>query len=231
LVSWDTEALRIPATAYAPTLAVIFPMRTRGQEETDDETKINLPLLGTVMLILIPLCVIIKYIHTTHIQQKAEILTTLTVTSSDSPKYEHEVSESGSRHERYVLKAQELNCHFWITGEPLDIVKNNRKTKELLESIQRHDKLTLVISKKDENQLGSLYFKARLFGLSKHDDILFSPEQLKILQKDYMNTTFVVATILEIIIFLGLMWRRIRMKGTKQYLKERTRDLSEKNYL
>ena len=187
-------------------------MRTKEREGTDDETKSNLPLLGTAMLIIIPLCVIIKYIHDIHIQQKAETLATLTVTSSDSPKYEHEVSESGSRHERYVLKAQEFNCHFWITGEPLEIVNNNRQTKELLESIQRQDKLTLVISKKDEDQLGSLYFDARLFGISKHDDILFSPEQLKILQKDNMNSILVVAAILELVIFLSLMWKRKLMK-------------------
>jgi hypothetical protein len=187
-------------------------MRTKEREGTDDDTKNNLQLFGTAMLIIIPLCVIIKYIHTVYIHQKAETLAILTVTSSDSPKYEQEVTESGSRHERYVLKAQEFNCHFWITGEPLEIVKNNRKTKELLESIQRHDKLTLVISKKDEDQLGSLYFEARLFGLSKHDDILFSPGQLKILQKDNMNSILVAATILEFIIFLSLMWRRKLMK-------------------
>jgi len=187
-------------------------MREKEREGTDDEKKNNLALLGTAMLIIIPVCVIIKYIHTIYIQQKAETLATLTVTSSDSPKYEQEVTESGSRQERYVLKGQEFNCHFWITGEPLEIVKNNRKTKELLESIQRNDKLTLVISKKDEDQLGSLYFDARLFGLSKHDDILFSPGQLKILQKDNMNSILIVATILELVIFLSLIWKRKLMK-------------------
>jgi len=189
---------------------------TKEQEGTEGETNDNLSLLWTAILIIIPLCVIIKYINTNYIQQKAENLITLTVTSSDSQKYEQEVAESGSRQERYVLKAQEFNCHFWITREPLAIIKGNRKTKELLESIQRDDKLTLVISEKDENQLGSLYFKARLFGLSKNDDILFSPEQLKIFQKDNMNSTLIGATIFEISVFLGLIWRRIKRKSLKE---------------
>jgi hypothetical protein len=108
---------------------------TKEQEGNEGEAKDSLSLLGTAMLIIIPLCVIIKYIDTTYIQQKAESLITLTVTSSDSPKYEQDVAESGSRTERYVIKAQEFNCHFWITREPLEIVKNNRKTNELFESI------------------------------------------------------------------------------------------------
>jgi hypothetical protein len=185
-------------------------MRIREQEGTDDDTKNNLSLLGTAMLIVIPLCVIIKYSHTIYVQQKAETLRTLIVTSSDSPEYVREMTEGGGVHERYVLKAQEFNCHFWILGEAFEIVKNNGKTNELLESIQRGDKLTLAISEKDEDQLGRLYFDARLFGLSKNDHILFSPEQLEVIQKDNLNSTLVVATILEIIVFISLMWRRIK---------------------
>jgi len=178
----------------------------KGVERT--EIKHDLSSFGMVMLVIIPFYVIIQYGYINYIQNKAENLITLVVTSSDSPEYIREGTADGGSHERYVLKAQEFNCHFWIVSESMEIVTNNKKTKELLESIQRDDKLTLVISEEEENQLGSLYFNARLFGLSKNDAILFSPGQLKTLQKDNMNSTLVVATILEFAFFIGLIWKR-----------------------
>jgi hypothetical protein len=163
------------------------------------------------MLIVIPPFVMMQYGYMSYIHHKGQNLITLTVTSSDSPEVLQESSENGGSHTTYLLKAQDFNCHFWIVGEPLKIITGSRKAMELLETIQRGDSLTLVISEEDENQLGSLYYNARLFGLAKHDDILFSPGQLSVLQKDYMRSTLKVAAIFEFVALLGLIWSRIRL--------------------
>ncbi len=190
--------------------------RHKKEHQTGDEDNIDLTRLCIFALLLIPVFVFLDYRSVRMVQRKAKNLITLQVTASDSPSYISETNESGSHYDRYDLKAREFNCHFLITGEPLEIVKDNTQAKEWLESIGRGDSLTLMISAEEEHQLSSLYFKARLFGLTKDNLVLFSPKQLRTLDEDSMNSTLVIAAILEVMIFLALVWRRIKVKAAQR---------------
>jgi len=156
--------------------------------------------VGIFLLICTTFYIAIEYFRYRDNIYDSDDLITLTVTASDAPRFVQSKQKTG-----YELKAQEFNCHFWIEGLGLEIVRNNTNLQKRVETIGRGDKLQLTILESDNKNINSLYYKAHLVGLLIGDKLIYSNKYVQLYGKKELESSLLVAGTIWVIIFFSLI--------------------------
>lgn len=156
--------------------------------------------VGVFLLICTTIFIAIEYFRFQDNIYHSDDLVTLNVTASDIPKFIQTKQNTG-----YRMKAQEFNCHFWIEGLGLEIVRTNTQLQKQVETIERGDKLQFTILERENKYINSLYFKARLVGLRIEDKLIYSNKDVQFHGRKGLENSLLVAGIIWGIIFLGLI--------------------------
>jgi hypothetical protein len=160
--------------------------------------------IGIILLMFTTIFVAIEYFRFRENSYDSYDLVTIDVAATDIPSFIQTKQKTG-----YRLKAQEFNCHFWIDGVGLEIVRNNTHLQKRVQTVRRGDKLKLTILESDKENINSLYYEAHLFGLQIEDKLIYSHEDVQLYsRKEWANILVVTGTICGII-FFGLLIRLV----------------------
>jgi hypothetical protein len=171
-------------------------------DEQDTSKKMTGTQFLLVVLAIASLFVAYFYFDLGKDHNDNDDVVTLTVKASDTPEH---IPNRKNVKRQYLLKAQEFNCHFMITDGAYDLIRDNSKLIERLETIKRGDDLKIVIYKSEEKDINNLYFKGTLAGLSTMDKSIFTPEEARQVDKINRKHNIWTASIIWTVILLVLV--------------------------